>query len=83
MHPDLIAVLSNLHHEELMQSAQEERFAQIAIATRPTTVLTPWPQKLHRTLHRLRLRRRARRQRLAKRRQPTSWQQELRGLLDD
>ena len=80
MHPEIVALLTKIHHDELLQDSQEERAAQIA--TRRATVLTPWPQKLHRALFALRLRRKARRHRLAKRVHPISWREEIRSLLD-
>ena len=80
MHPEIVALLTKIHHAELLQSLKEERLAQLA--TRSTTVLPPWPQKLHRALFALRLRRKSRRHRLAKRTFPHAWQDEIRSLID-
>ena len=80
MHPEIVALLTKIHHDELIQALQAERVARIA--KRSATVLTPWPQKLHRALFVLRLRRKSRRHRLAKRMHPTNWQEEIRSLLE-
>ncbi len=82
MHPLIQAALVEIHQDELMRDVQATHVLHQAGWQAPRR--RHWlPSPLHRTLQRLRLRQRARRQRLARRRYATAWQRDLTAFLDD
>ena len=82
MHPLIQAALAKIHQGELLRDIQDTHLLHNA-GPRDTRRCRWLPSSLHLKLHRLRLRHRARRQKLARRRFATAWQRDLAAILDD